>query len=116
MAMMAGVLLFGGASWFIHRAPDWSAVEPAMVESLVGVARVMWVLVAAGLAVLYWRARENRSPAQTGTLAVLAWALGETLALFGGVVYFLSARSGWYVAGVLALALAFVVFPGRQQA
>jgi hypothetical protein len=113
-AMMAGVLLFGGVSWFVHRSPDWMPANTDMVESLVTVARIMWMLVGAGLVVLYWKSRDAESAAQLSTIAILAWALGEILALYGGVLYFQSARSGWYIAGVMALAFTFVVFPGRR--
>jgi hypothetical protein len=41
----------------------------------------------------------------------MAWALGETLALLGGVIFFLTSMSGWYIAGVIALTLTFVAFP-----
>jgi hypothetical protein len=55
------------------------------------------------------------NPSQASTLAILAWSLGETVALFGGVVFFLTATPGWYVAGVVALALAFVAFPPPEN-
>lgn len=114
MAMMGGVLLFGGVSWFVHQSAEWQPAPPEDVASLVQVGRVMWLAIAAGLAILYRRARgEIRSP-QLAMLAILAWALGETLALFGGVLFYLSGRSVWYVAGVLVLALTFVAFPGRR--
>jgi hypothetical protein len=116
LAMMGGVLLFGGVSWFLHRTPDWTPADTVAVDSLVMVGRFMWIGVILGLAALWFRSRSSTSAAQSSTFAIIAWSLGETLALFGGVLYFLSDVTGWYVAGVLLLAITFVVFPGTLQA
>ena len=115
IGMMGGVLLFGGVSWFLHRSPDWTPADTAAVDSLVTVGRFMWIAVIVGLAALWFRARSATTPSQASTLAIIAWSLGETLALFGGVLYFLSDLAGWYVAGVISLAIAFVAFPGTPQ-
>lgn len=111
--MMAGVLLFGGVSWFLQRAPDWSPTEidRGMLNTA---ARILWAVVLVATFVLFQRARSVRDSARSSTFAILAWALGEMVALFGGVVYFLTALTTWYVAGVTFLALTFVVFPGRR--
>ena len=111
IAMMLGVLLFGGVAWFITRAPDWKAPAPELLDQLGMIARVAWIAVGLALVFMYFRFRDSTNPARASTASILAWTLGETLALFGGVVLFLTAFSGWYIAGVMALALAFVAFP-----
>ncbi len=111
LAMMGGVLLFGGVSWFLHRTPDWTPADPAVVAQLATVGRVMWLVAGIGLVILFFRFRDAANPGQASTLAILAWALGESVALFGGVVFFLTAAAAWYVAGVVALTIAFVAFP-----
>lgn len=112
-AMLGGVLLFGFVTWFAHRSPDWVPSDTSSFGELVMVGRVMWVLVTGALVALWFRARGTTSAAKASTFAIFAWSLGEMLALFGGVLYYMSDRSSWFVAGVVMLAITFVVFPGR---
>jgi hypothetical protein len=111
IAMMLGVLLFGGVAWFITRSPDWKAPEPGLLEQLSTIARVAWVTIGLALVVMFLKFRDSTNPSRASTVLILAWTLGETLALFGGVILFLTAFAGWYIAGVTALALSFVAFP-----
>lgn len=111
IAMMGGVLLFGGVCWFLTRTPDWTPPGPQLLEQLTGVARIVWIIVGVTLIVMFLKFRDSPNPARASSVAILAWSLGETLALYGGVVFFLTGSSGWYVAGVTGLALAFVAFP-----
>jgi hypothetical protein len=111
LAMMGGVLLFGGVSWFLTQSPDWTAPEPGIADQLTRVARIAWIIVGVALVVMFMKFRDPTDVARASSVAILAWALGETLALLGGVVYFLTSMPGWYVAGVVALTLTFVAFP-----
>ena len=115
LAMLGGVLLFGGVSWFLTHAPDWTAPEPGVAGQLIGLARVVWVIVGVALTILFLRFRDSTNAARASSVAILSWALGETLALLGGVVFFLTANAGWYIAGVIALTLTFVAFPAPPQ-
>ena len=108
---MGGVLLFGGVSWFLTSMSDWSAPEAGIATQLTRVATVVWVVVGAALIVMFLKFRDSTNVAKASSVAILAWALGETLALLGGVIFFLTALSGWYIAGVIALTLTFVAFP-----
>ena len=109
--MMGGVLLFGGVSWFLTSMPDWSAPEPGITAELTRVATIAWVGVGAALVVMFLKFRDSTNAARASSVAILAWALGESLALLGGVIFFLTSLSAWYVAGVIALTLTFVAFP-----
>jgi hypothetical protein len=111
IAMMLGVLLFGGVAWFITRTPDWKPPEPALLDQLAMIARAGWIAIGGALVFMFLKFRDTTNPSRASTVSILAWTLGETLALFGGVILFLTAFSGWYVAGVSALALTFVAFP-----
>ncbi len=111
LAMMAGVLLFGGVSWFLTHTPDWTAPEPGVADQLTGIARVAWVIVGVALTVLFLKFRDPTNAARASSVAILSWALGETLALLGGVVFFLTSAAAWYIAGVVVLTLTFVAFP-----
>jgi hypothetical protein len=109
--MMGGVLLFGGVSWFLHQTPEWSPSDPALAVQLTMVGRIVWIAAGLALAFMFVKFRDVSNPAQASSVAIIAWALGETLALFGGVVFFLTAAAGWYIGGIVALTLAFVAFP-----
>jgi len=111
IAMMLGVLLFGGVAWFMTRAPEWKAPGPELLNQLSLIARIGWIAIGLTLVFMFLRFRDSSNPSRASTVSILAWTLGETLALFGGVILFLTAFSGWYIAGVTALALAFVAFP-----
>jgi hypothetical protein len=110
--MLAGLVLFGAVSWFTHRSPDWQPAE-IDVQSLRLVARLLWAAAISATIVLFFRARHVTTAARASTIAIIGWTLGETLALFGAVVYFLSGYAGWFLAGVAFLVLAFAVFPGK---
>jgi hypothetical protein len=109
--MMLGVLLFGGVAWFITRTPDWRAPGAELLDQLSLIARVGWIAIGIALVFMFLRFRNSANPSRASTVSILAWTLGETLALFGGVILFLTAFSGWYIAGVTALALVFAAFP-----
>jgi hypothetical protein len=111
LAMMGGVLLFGGVSWFLTQSPDWTAPEPGIGDQLSRIARIAWIVVSVALIVMFMKFREPNDTARASSVAILAWALGEMLALLGGVVYFLTSMPGWYIAGVIVLTVAFVAFP-----
>ena len=111
LAMMGGVLLFGGVSWFLTQSPDWTSPEPGIGDQLGRIARIAWIVVTVALIVMFTKFREPTDTARASSVAILAWALGETLALLGGVVYFLTSMPGWYIAGVVVLTVTFVAFP-----
>jgi hypothetical protein len=114
LAMMGGVLMFGVVSWVLTRNPDWVAPNPAIAGKLTMVGQIIWGLAAAALIVMFLKFRGDERPARASNVAIIAWALGEALALFGGVVFFMTAVPVWYVAGVIVLALTFVAFPPPQ--
>ena len=109
--MMGGVLLFGIVSWVLTRNPDWVAPDPAIAGRLTVVGRIIWGLAAAALVVLFLKFRGDERPGRASNAAIMAWAVGEMLALFGGVLFFMTSVPVWYVAGVITLAMTFVAFP-----
>jgi hypothetical protein len=114
LAMLGGVLLFGGVCWMLQRTPDWSPAPNVDLNALRMVARGMWALAIAGVVFLFLRARRETHPARLSSLSIVAWALGEMVALYGGVVYFLTGAARWYVAGVIFLALLLTIMPGPR--
>jgi hypothetical protein len=114
LAMLGGVLLFGGVCWMLQRTPDWSPAPTADLNALRVVARVLWAAAVAGVIILFLRARGVTQAARLSTLSILAWALGEMVALYGGAVYFLTGIASWYVAGVAFLAIVLTAMPGPR--
>jgi hypothetical protein len=111
VALLAGVLAFGGVTWLMRRRGAASA--PADVAPLRVMLIVMWTIAVSGIVtfrVLFGRAHDAARRAQ---LSIFGWAAGELPALIGGVYYFMTGDAAWYAAGVLLLVAAFVVFPLR---
>ena len=108
--MMAGVLLFGAVTWFLHQRPDWQPSIGGVIDNFVRIGQVMWGLAAAGLVVLFLQHRRAESPEKVSTLTIISWTVGEALALFGAVHFYLTGISTWYIAGVIAMSITFVAF------
>jgi hypothetical protein len=111
VAMMTGVLIFGGVTWFIRRSGDGPAFDPANATLLLWVARGAWGVAMATCLVLFALLRNTQQPARVRTLSVIGWATGELVALTGGVVWFLTGNPQWYSFGLVYLVLTFLAFP-----
>ena len=111
LALLLGVLTFGAMTTFIIRRaePRPSPAETLETMKIVGI--VLWVL--AVLAVAFLRFRGTRIAGRMGAAspAIIGWSIGEAVAIFGGVHYFMSGRPPWYLNGVLFLVATFVIFP-----
>jgi hypothetical protein len=115
LAMLAGVLLFAGASWVIHRSPGWTPAAELDPEALRMVSWVIWGAAVAGILILLGKARGAPDTARYNTLAIIGWSLGEMTALFGGVIYFLTAQPNSFLIGLLLLVLALTFLPARRH-
>jgi hypothetical protein len=113
-AMLTGVLLFGGVTWFIRQSPDAPQYPADSASTLLWAARVAWILAIGGCIALFVAIRPARTTARAASLSIAAWALGEMVALFGGVVWFLTGSPAWYVPGLIFLVLTFLAFTGRR--
>ena len=114
-AMLLSVLLFGGISFVMRRSGE---APPGVIDpgTFVLMGRILWVAALVGCAVLFTRARNARTASQMLMTGVVAWALGEGVALFGGLVFYLTGLSTWYFLGVGFLVLTFLAFPARPTA
>jgi hypothetical protein len=108
-AMLAGVLLFGGVVLFMRRSGTAPAMPEASQDMLLLMGRVLWVLAIGGCIVLY-QAVGRASAARASQLHIIGWALGESVALFGAAIWFLTGTPSWYVPGLTFLVLTFLVF------
>lgn len=113
VALLSGVLLFGAVVFFMRRSGDPLPNVPAQAESLAWIGRGLWMVASIGTFLL-WRARQQaESVAKKQQWSIIGYAMGESVALFGGVVWYLTGTPVWYVPGVLFLAALFFVFPAR---
>jgi ABC-type Mn2+/Zn2+ transport system permease subunit len=71
--------------------------------------------VVAVLLLLVLRARLARLTESAGrSVLIIAWAIGEAAALFGGVYYFLSGEPQWFIIGLFLMLASFILFPIRR--
>ncbi len=114
IALLAGVLLFGGVCWYVV-----SRQPPAPDESLYAVLQITFgaALLAVVGAFLVLRRVVRRADAQRRpALTVAGWALGEAPALLGGVTWLLTGRPLLYLAGTTLMVAAFIMFPLGENA
>jgi hypothetical protein len=114
-ALLLGMLLFGGATWYTSRQGRVSLLSAERAQ-LMG-----WVFVALAAcalgAMLFLRSRLEKiaDVRQIFATYVVGYAFAEGAALFGGVVWFLGGAREWYVAGLVLMAVSFQILPVRKS-
>ena len=115
-AIVTGVVVFGIVIHVIQREHP-----PAFDARLATMLRIaLWCVMAVVLvAVLLMRTRSIPAARSEGDLAarlIIVWALGEGVALFAAVQYFLTGNANLFVIGLLFLLLVMVLVPIRGRA
>ena len=111
IALLVGVLAFGGIVWYLRRSGDASyGVNP---HGLRVAGQAVWGLMTLGTLTLFLLAGRT-SPERRASLSVIAWALGEATAIYGGLFWMLLGDSQWYLYGVACLLLTYFIFPIRN--
>lgn len=112
LAMAIGVITFVAVAWFLQAQ---GKIPARSVSSLTALTTAMYTAVGiAAAVVMALRLRiASAEPAMRRSLSVVAWAVGEFAALFGGVMLFLTGDLRLVLPGALvfALALAAVRIP-----
>ncbi|HEY0019858.1 MAG TPA: hypothetical protein VGC13_26395 [Longimicrobium sp.] len=112
MALLGPVILFGAyVAVTVSRNPP-QAPELARPLLYVNLA----YLVGAALGLLYFQRRHaaERDPARRTTFNIVAWAIGESTALFGAVHYLLVGSPIPYLVGLGMMLASFVLVPIRD--
>ena len=110
IALLVGVLAFGALVWYLRRSGDAAfAVDPRGLR-LAG--QAVWAAATLGTLVLFVAAG-RAAPERRATFAVIAWALGESTAIYGGLFWMLLGDPQWYLYGVACLLLTYFIFPIR---
>lgn len=112
LAMTVGVITFCAVAWFLQGRGQPSPVSPSALTTLTTVMYTSVGIAAAVVMALRLRIA-SAEPAMRRSLSVVAWAVGEFAALFGGVLLFLTGEWPLVLPGALvfALALAAVRIP-----
>ena len=111
IAFLVGVLAFGGIVWHLRRSGDTGyLVNP---RSLRVAGQAVWGTMTLGTLALFLLAGRAK-PDGRGSLSVIAWALGEATAIYGGLFWLLLGDSQWYLYGVACLLLTYFIFPIRH--
>jgi hypothetical protein len=110
IALLVGVLVFGGVAWYLHRSGETTyAVDP---RGLRVAGQAVWGLMTFGTLGLFLAAG-RASPERRAAFSVIAWALGEATAIYGGLFWLMLGDPQWYLYGVACLLLTYFIFPVR---
>lgn len=110
IALLVGVLAFGGIVWYLRQSGD--ASYPVNPRGLRVAGQAVWGVMTLGTLALFVAAG-RASPERRATFSVIAWALGESTAIYGGLFWMLLGDSQWYLYGVACLLLTYFIFPIR---
>ncbi|MBK8248026.1 MAG: hypothetical protein IPK85_11585 [Gemmatimonadetes bacterium] len=113
-AMLLGVLLFGGVVYASRLSPDAPTLTADMLRQLRWIGQGLWVMAIGGSAFALQQYHKSEASSHRQTWSIIGWALGETVALFGAVVWFLGGSPVWYIPGLLFLLITFMAFPARR--
>lgn len=114
-AMLVGVLLFGGVTWYVRRDGEPPTLSRDTLTTLLWVGRGTWIVSMATCLALFGMLRNARSQQRITALSITGWAAGEAVAIVGGVIWFLTGISKWYSAGLVYFVLALLTFPVKRQ-
>jgi hypothetical protein len=115
VAMLAGVLTFGGVVYYLRRSGDAPGVNAEQARAFLWIGRALWGTAILGCLILFLLVQRERSAARRQSFQVVAWALGEMVALYGAMLWFLTGSPTWYTPGLIYLGLAFLAFPIRRD-
>ena len=110
IALLVGVLALGGIVWYLRRSADPVAgVNP---RALRVAGQAVWGVMTLGTLTVFLLAGRAR-PERRAMFSVIAWALGESTAIYGALFWWLLGDPQWYLYGVACLLLTYFIFPIR---
>lgn len=114
VALLTGVLMFGGIAFYLTRQRGGGIGDTELAQTLQWVNIGFLVVAAIGIMIMQRKHAAETDPARRSTLNIVAWAMGEATALFGGVHYLLMGDPMPYVVGLGLMLASFVVVPIRE--
>lgn len=115
LALFAGVAIFGSVVFYLTREGSFGDM-PAETTRFLSFALIGLSAASLGTLLIIRALRERATDwERTASLTVVGWALGEAPALFGGVIYLLTASAVPYLTGVGILIVAFLLIPIPEE-
>ncbi len=116
VVMLAGVVLFGAVAIYLSKSGTIAALGSETIETL----RLAFVVVlgCVAAAMFVFRRKRMQMPAEQDPTAIniVGWALGESVAFFGGVLLILSGDMTYFLVGFVMMLVSFVFFPLPRDA
>jgi len=103
--------MFGAVVLLVHRQPNW---KPGAIPNALPYALVAYSILAVFIAtVLKGPVGREPDPQRRGPLLIMGWAVGESAALFGVMIFYINGQAQWYGLGLLAMVSALAILsPG----
>ena len=111
IALLVGVLALGAIVWHLRRSGDTGYLVNPRTLRVAG--QAVWGSMTLGTLALFLLAG-RAAPERRGSLSVIAWALGEATAIYGGLFWMMLGDRQWYLYGVACLLLTYFIFPIRN--
>jgi FtsH-binding integral membrane protein len=111
IALLVGVLTFGGLIYYQHSRPGWAPNAAVNTRTLRLTMQIVWIVGIAGVFVLFTLVRKVRDRAKYAQFSIIGWSIGEAIALLGAVFYYMTDDPRSYVLGLAAMMMTFFVFP-----
>jgi carbon monoxide dehydrogenase subunit G len=113
LALVVGVLMFGGVVALVHRPPVFS--PSSIAATIFGYVETAGALGALALSlVMRRRVAAETDQAKRRGLLITSWAIAETPGLLGGVAFMLTGQWQWFAMGALAMGIAMLLSPIRS--
>ena len=109
IAILAGVLMFGGVIWFMQRDAGWTPVTPQFPVQPIALG--LWTAAIVGVLGLRAAWGKTNDVKRRVHFSIMAIAVAEAPALYGAVVYFLTGDPRLYLTGVFLMLTTLLLFP-----
>ncbi len=111
IALLSGVLVFGAVAYGVRNGGTAPTIDRDGAHTMRLVGMAVWAAALAGLIGMRLVFREKIERGRDTQLPIVAWALAEGPALFGGTFFLLTGDWTIYLCGVVGLLAAFALFP-----
>lgn len=113
-ALLFGLLLFGGATWFQHRGGHPVPIPAEQAQTYGYIFAGLAILAVAMMFVLRKRLEAATEVKQQVSLYLIGYAIAEGAALFGGATWFIGGDSNTYMGGLILMVAAFQILPVKK--
>ncbi len=111
VALLGGVVVLGAVALYLTKSGGFQPLD----DQIISILRLVFVLLLGSAAVVMFLVRKRRAALSRDedptSMIITGWALGEGIALFGGVLLLLSGEMTYFLAGFVMILVSFVFFP-----